>query len=192
MLTTVNVQNNINATKYGSLVAIGDAEGTVTLIELCESLYEPQSNEKLSIKQMLEREYAREKNLKAAKRLTEGRRTGRRDETTIGKQKEKQAEKLRKLEADFFAQVGIVGEEAKHSGKKEEETPVPQKAKPVEISNRPVEAPKPKVEPKVENIVIEIPKENPPNEDNKSGSNGSPESSLKSGSNEASGNENED
>ena len=143
MLTTVNVQSNLNAAKYGSLVAIGDAEGTVTLIELCASLYEPQSNEKLSIKQMLEREYTREKNLKAAKRLNDGKRTTRRDETVIEKQKEKMAERIRKLETDFIAQVGIVGEELpKPSGRREEEAPIPQKQKPLE--------PAAKVEAKVE------------------------------------------
>ena len=149
MLTTVNVQNNINAAKYGSLVAIGDSDGTVTLIELCESLYVPQSTEKLSIKQMLEREYTREKNLKNAKRSTEGRRTARRDETLIAKQKEKQQEKIRKLEVDFFAQVGIPGEEIKANGKKHtDEVPVPVKEKPAEIV--PELQAKAKVEAKVE------------------------------------------
>lgn len=38
MLTSISVQNQPNAGKYGSLVAVGDAEGTVTLIELCDSL----------------------------------------------------------------------------------------------------------------------------------------------------------
>ena len=132
MLTTINVQSNINASKFGSLVAIGDAEGTVTLIELCESLYVPQSNEKLSIKQMLEREYTREKNLKAAKRQNEGKRSAKRDETLVQKQKEKLAERIRKMETDFFHQVGI-GEEVKVDKKKEESQPVPSKQKPQEI-----------------------------------------------------------
>lgn len=145
MLTTVNVQSNINATKYGSLVAIGDAEGTVTLIELCESLYEPQSNEKMSIKQMLEREYTREKNLKAAKRLTEGKKTGRRDEALFEKQKEKLNERIRKLEADFFQQVGIVGEEVKsHAKKVQDDVPVPQKQKPPEMPKK--ESPKEEIQ----------------------------------------------
>ena len=143
MLTTINVQSNINAAKFGSLVAIGDAEGTVTLIELCESLYVPQSNEKLSIKQMLEREYTREKNLKAAKRQNEGKRSAKRDETLILKQKEKLAERIRKLETDFFHQVGI-GEDVKVDKKKEEAQPVPTKQKPPEISQK---APEPEKKP---------------------------------------------
>ena len=135
MLTTINVQNNINASKFGSLVAIGDAEGTVTLVELCESLYVPQSNEKLSIKQMLEREYTREKNLKAAKRQNEGKRTAKRDETLFLKQKEKMAERIRKMETDFFHQVGI-GEEVKVDRKKEESQPVPSKQKPQDVEKK--------------------------------------------------------
>ncbi len=39
----------------GKLVAIGDADGSVTLLELCEELYAPGNNEKLVVGNMLER-----------------------------------------------------------------------------------------------------------------------------------------
>jgi dynein intermediate chain 2 len=62
-LTTVSVQSQPNAGKFGSLAVVGDAEGTVTLMELCESLAVPQANEKIAMKNMFEREQTREKNL---------------------------------------------------------------------------------------------------------------------------------
>jgi dynein intermediate chain 2, axonemal len=171
MLTTINVQNTPNSTKFGSLVAIGDSEGTITLIELCESLYEPQSNEKLSIKQMLEREYTREKNLKNAKRSTEGKKNPKKDEALIQKQRDKINERITKIEVDFFAQVGV-GEEVRTNRKKEEENPVPQKQKPLETVQKNVE--KDKNEITVENPVVTNGKSHEVQS--------SPESSLHSGS----------
>lgn len=47
----------------GKLVAVGDQDGTVTLLELCDSLYIPQPKEKEIINEMFERELRKEKNL---------------------------------------------------------------------------------------------------------------------------------
>lgn len=47
----------------GRLVAVGDVNGTVSLLEVCDSLAVPQSNEKGAISSMFEREFRREKNL---------------------------------------------------------------------------------------------------------------------------------
>jgi dynein intermediate chain 2 len=52
----------------GRLVAVGDVNGTVSLLELCESLAVPQSNEKVAISGMLDRETKREKNLEIQER----------------------------------------------------------------------------------------------------------------------------
>ena len=47
----------------GKLLGVGDQNGTVSLLQLCDSLAVQQSNEKLAIAGMLERETKREKNL---------------------------------------------------------------------------------------------------------------------------------
>mmetsp|Transcript_65782 Transcript_65782/g.173658 ORF Transcript_65782/g.173658 Transcript_65782/m.173658 type:complete len:568 (+) Transcript_65782:113-1816(+) len=56
-LFTVNVQ------EQGQYLATGSVDGSVYLLELCESLMVMQSNEKIAVSQMLERESKREKNL---------------------------------------------------------------------------------------------------------------------------------
>jgi len=56
-LFTVNVQEG------GQHLATGSVDGSVYLLELCESLSNMQNNEKLAVSQMLERESQREKNL---------------------------------------------------------------------------------------------------------------------------------
>ena len=47
----------------GKLVAMGDVTGTVSLLEVCESLAAPQANERKAIDMMFEREMKQEKNL---------------------------------------------------------------------------------------------------------------------------------
>ena len=59
-LTSFNVQDT------GRLVTVGAADGSATLMELCEGLHVMQPNEKQSVNQMFERETRREKNLEAA------------------------------------------------------------------------------------------------------------------------------
>ena len=59
-LTSFNVQDT------GRLVTVGAADGSATLMELCEGLYAPQPSEKQSVNQMFDRETKREKNLEAA------------------------------------------------------------------------------------------------------------------------------
>ncbi len=45
----------------GKLVAIGDSDGTVTLLELCRTLYYPTDKEKNDIVEMFSRETDKEK-----------------------------------------------------------------------------------------------------------------------------------
>jgi dynein intermediate chain 2 len=52
-------------------LAIGDSEGTVTMMQLCESLYQGNKTEKDVMNQIFEREAKREKNLEVAKKLAE-------------------------------------------------------------------------------------------------------------------------
>lgn len=62
-LTSIAVQGNV---QYGGkLVAVGDVEGTVALLEVCDSLAHQQASEKQALGNMFEREQRREKNLEA-------------------------------------------------------------------------------------------------------------------------------
>ncbi len=108
MLTSLSVHNIPNNPRFGRLVAVGDADGTVTLMELCEALSvsaPPANSEKLSITAMFEREQNREKNLQAAKRLGEGKKAAKKEEEKSSRSQEKQQERLRNIEEDFFRSV---------------------------------------------------------------------------------------
>lgn len=57
------VLSSIGAQDNGKLVAVGDVQGSVHLLELCDSLAHPRPNEKSTINNIFERETKREKNL---------------------------------------------------------------------------------------------------------------------------------
>lgn len=50
------------------MAAIGDAEGTVSVMKLCKPLYEKAPNEKEIMQQIFEREQRRERTLELAKK----------------------------------------------------------------------------------------------------------------------------
>eukprot|EP01066_Platyproteum_vivax_P017035 Platyproteum_vivax@DN7285_c0_g1_i1.p1 len=52
---------------HASVVAVGDTDGSITLVQMCKSLYETDSNEKESVKEMFERLSWREKCLHDAR-----------------------------------------------------------------------------------------------------------------------------
>ena len=60
-LTSISVNQN--------MAAIGDAEGTVSIMQLCKPLYETTGREKETMQQIFEREFRREKNLEVMKKL---------------------------------------------------------------------------------------------------------------------------
>jgi dynein intermediate chain 2 len=51
------------------MAAIGDAEGTVSIMQLCKPLYETTLKEKEVMQTIFEREFRREKNLEIMKKL---------------------------------------------------------------------------------------------------------------------------
>jgi len=59
-LTSINVHNN--------LAAIGDAEGTVSIMKLCPPLVDTTNKEKEVMQNIFEREFRREKNLEIQKK----------------------------------------------------------------------------------------------------------------------------
>lgn len=68
-LTCIKINSTAGAYHHaGKLVAIGDQDGTVTLLELCDSLYQVQLREKEIINEMFERETRKEKNLDAIRK----------------------------------------------------------------------------------------------------------------------------
>jgi dynein intermediate chain 2 len=95
----------------GKLVAMGDEHGTVSLLEVCESLAAPQANERKAIDLMFEREMKQEKNLEARERDLRRQRAMEQD----GRNKEAQDKKdakdekmealLRKVDADFLTMI---------------------------------------------------------------------------------------
>jgi dynein intermediate chain 2 len=92
----------------GKLVAVGDANGTVSMLEVCDSLAVPQLNEKSTVNAMLERETkrerifeVREREVKRAKAQEEERKR-REEREAEGDSKDKDAEAMRQLEEEFF------------------------------------------------------------------------------------------
>jgi len=102
-LTSLSVQSQ------GTLAAVGDSEGVVTLLRLCDALAQPGPNEKNVVGQILERETKREKNLEAIKKQG-GKSTGAKEDKsrtaiTIDRAEYEEREKA------FFNDVGLTGDD---------------------------------------------------------------------------------
>lgn len=65
-LTSISAQGSPQA--MSNLLAVGDEDGTVSLLELCKSLSQPQKDEKASVLNMFERETRKERHLEARDR----------------------------------------------------------------------------------------------------------------------------
>ena len=108
-LSTISVQGTMQS--GGRLVAVGDVKGTVSLLEVCDSLASQQPNEKMAINGMFERETKQEKNLELRER--DLRRAKAAEEEASKKEAgdkkdgkdEKMEELLRKVDADFLAMI---------------------------------------------------------------------------------------
>jgi dynein intermediate chain 2 len=108
-LSTISVQGTTQG--GGRLVAVGDVNGTVSLLEVCDSLAVQQQNEKTAINGMFERETKQEKNLETRER--DHRRAKQAEEEASKKdaaekkdgKDERMEELLRKVDADFLAMI---------------------------------------------------------------------------------------
>jgi dynein intermediate chain 2 len=98
----------------GSRAAIGDSEGSITLMSLCPSLYEMQPNEKEEMVKIFDREAAREKNLELAKKQADSsKKPAKGGKEELEEKKRKQLEKeLLDIEEKFYRTVGIDDGEA--------------------------------------------------------------------------------
>jgi dynein intermediate chain 2 len=103
-LTSISVQSQ------GQLMAVGDSEGAITLLSLCESLVKPGPNEKNVIGAMFERETKREKNLEAIKKQASGKKKAE-DETGADKGHVIDEAEFRAREKAFFNEVGMTGDD---------------------------------------------------------------------------------
>jgi dynein intermediate chain 2 len=65
-LSSIAAQGNSQV--MSNLLAVGDENGTVSLLEVCKSLSQPQKDEKANILHMFERETRKERNLEARER----------------------------------------------------------------------------------------------------------------------------
>lgn len=65
-LSSISIEGNIQG--GGKLVAVGDVNGTVSMLEVCDSLAVPQMNEKSNVNAIFERETKRERNLEVRER----------------------------------------------------------------------------------------------------------------------------
>lgn len=95
----------------GKLVAMGDVTGTVSLLEVCESLAAPQASERKAIDLMFEREMKQEKNLEARERdlrrqrILESENRNKEAQDKKDAKDEKMEALLRKVDADFLAMI---------------------------------------------------------------------------------------
>jgi len=86
----------------GKLVAIGDQDGTVTLMELCDSLYMLQPKEKDIISEMFDRETRKEKILDQMKKAAEKKITAHKEPPQKKDLETKKQDQLKKIEEIFF------------------------------------------------------------------------------------------
>lgn len=106
-LSCISVEGNTQG--GGKLVAVGDVNGTVSMLEVCDSLAQPQHNEKSAVGALLERESKKEKNQEVRSR--ELKRAKAQEEERKRKEKEESAHKVNtevdeemlELEKQFFA-----------------------------------------------------------------------------------------
>ena len=93
---------------HDSRSAMGDSEGSITLMQLCPSLYEPQPNEKDEMVKIFDREAAREKNLEMARRQAESKKPAKANVDDLEDKKRKELEQeLLNIEENFYKSVGI-------------------------------------------------------------------------------------
>eukprot|EP00562_Extubocellulus_spinifer_P031720 CAMPEP_0178723246 /NCGR_PEP_ID=MMETSP0699-20121125/25442_1 /TAXON_ID=265572 /ORGANISM="Extubocellulus spinifer, Strain CCMP396" /LENGTH=590 /DNA_ID=CAMNT_0020374309 /DNA_START=76 /DNA_END=1848 /DNA_ORIENTATION=- len=107
-LSAVSIQGNPQ--KGGKLVAVGDVNGTVSLLEVCDSLSKLQQNEKASVGNMFEREARREKSVEIRER--EEKRSKAVETSRLSKErellqfdKEEKQDLLLKAEEQFYAMI---------------------------------------------------------------------------------------
>lgn len=99
-LTSISVNQN--------LIAVGDSEGTVSLMALCKPLYETSAKEKDMMNQVFDREFRREKSLEIQKKIANdalAKGTKIKDQDSGEAKEQKMKETITQCEEDFFKYV---------------------------------------------------------------------------------------
>jgi len=97
----------MNVEKSGQFIAVGDSDGVITLLSLCDGLVQMQPNEKNHIGLMFEREAKREKNLEQIKKLSgQGKKEG---QQKVGISID--PVECQSREKAFFNEVGLTGDD---------------------------------------------------------------------------------
>jgi dynein intermediate chain 2 len=118
-LTSIGIQGNVQS--GGKLVAIGDSNGSISLLELCDSLSHPQTGEKAAMNAMFERESRREKNLEVRERDMKKAKAQAEEKATLeasGKNTpvDEEMEKiLRQIDEDFFLMMKSNNDDNTHN-----------------------------------------------------------------------------
>jgi dynein intermediate chain 2 len=96
------------------MAAIGDAEGTVSVMKLCKPLYDKAPQEKEIMQSIFDREFRREKTLEQAKKKEAEKKsnnTAKKDAKALEKEKAeaeaKMSENLKDIEGVFFEKVSV-------------------------------------------------------------------------------------
>ena len=107
----------------GSMAAIGDSDGTVSMMSLCRALYDQtlQPKEKEVMQTIFEREFRREKNLEVAKKAAERNvPKGKAEKSGKDKIAERLEAQLKDIEDKFFAQFPVEDEDKAGGAQKPE------------------------------------------------------------------------
>ena len=140
-------QLGIPQVNIGRFAAIGDAEGTITLLKLSSNLYEPQPKEKETILEIFEREKKKAEILKKQRLENEVRKTMLAKEKVTkmnqDKMQDKENEELDSIEKSFYENVkrqfevlGVGGDSSdeENAGWQKKEGDVGKKAEGMEFS----------------------------------------------------------
>merc|ERR1712196_490472 len=94
----------------GQLLACGDASGTVTLLELCDELWQTSLQEKIAMGVIFDREMRREKNLDTIKKLA-ARGGAAADQDSAPQKRDVDEATYIHREKQWYKELGIMAEE---------------------------------------------------------------------------------
>jgi len=97
----------------GSMAAIGDSDGTVSILNMCRTLWETNPKEKDIMSAIFERETKREKNLDTAKRQAEKNQKPGKEKVNKDKAAAQMATMISEINQKFFEHVADGDEELK-------------------------------------------------------------------------------
>jgi hypothetical protein len=92
-----------NQVSDSNLLAVGDTEGMITIMQLCDNLFMPMDGEKEVIELSFNRESTREKNLEKARNLSKKPKDDKGDDA----EDEEMRKRLEAIEKEFFEKTSV-------------------------------------------------------------------------------------